>query len=82
MQVALQLLQPPTVLSRIVSCVSAVIQIRIRIVRCERRAKRQRQKPCDTKAHVFRPFLLVGSKESRRPPDYSSNLCPPKALAI
>ena len=40
------------------------LKIRIRIVRCQRPAKHQKHKPCETKARVFLPFLLVGRKES------------------
>ena len=52
-----------TVLSGIVSCDAAAIRIRIRIVRCQRLAKRQKHKPCETQAHFLPPRLLVGSKE-------------------
>ena len=47
-----------------VSCNSAAIRVQIRIVRCERPAKRQKHKPCETKARFFSPLLLVGSQES------------------
>ena len=43
---------------------SAAIRIRIRTVRFQRLAKRHKHKPCETKARVFPPFLLVGSKGS------------------
>ena len=39
-----------------VSCNSAAIRIRIRIVRCERPAKRQKHKPCKTKARFCSPL--------------------------
>ena len=51
-------------LSGIVSCDSAAIRIRIRIVRCERPAKRQKHRPWETKARVFPLLFLVGSQES------------------
>ena len=51
-------------LSGIVSCDAAAIRIRIRIVRCQRPAKRQKHKHCETQARfIFPPLLLVGSKE-------------------
>ena len=49
---------------RDVSCDSAAIRIRIRIARRERPTKRQKHKPCETKARGFPPSLLVGSQES------------------
>ena len=51
-------------LSGIVSCDSDAIRIRIRIVRCQRPAKRQKHKPCETQGRLFFAILLVGSKES------------------
>ena len=50
-------------LSGIVSCDAAAIQIRIRIARCQRPAKRQKHKHCETQARSSSPLLLVGSKE-------------------
>ena len=57
--------QTPQQLSGIVSCDAAAIRIRIRIARCQRPAKRQKHKPCETQARfsLFSPLLLVGSKE-------------------
>ena len=43
---------------------AAAIRIRIRIVRHEHFAKRQKPKPCKTKARSFFPLLPVGSQES------------------
>ena len=54
---------PCALLSGIVSCDAAAIRIRIRIVRCQRPAKRQKHKRCETQAHFSSPLLLVGSKE-------------------
>ena len=48
-------------LSGIVSCDAAAV--RIRIVRCEQHAKREKHKPCETEA-PFSPLLPVGSPES------------------
>ena len=42
-------------LSGIVSCDAAAIRIRIRIVRCQRPAKRQKHKPCETRARFLSP---------------------------
>ena len=42
-------------LSGIVSCDAAAIRIRIRIVRCQRPAKRQKHIPCETQARLFSP---------------------------
>ena len=42
-------------LSVIVSCDAAAIRIRIRIVRCQRPAKRQKHKYCETQAHFSTP---------------------------
>ena len=50
-------------LSGIVSCDAAAIRIRIRIVRCQRPAKRQKHKYCEIQAPFFPPLLLAGSKE-------------------
>ena len=50
-------------LSGIVSCDAAAIRIRIRIVRCQLPAKRQKHKHCETQTHFLPPLLLVGSKE-------------------
>ena len=50
-------------LSGIVSCDATAIRIRIRIVRCQRPAKRQKHKPCQTQARFLPPLLLVSSKE-------------------
>ena len=33
------------------------------IVRCQRPAKRQKHKPCETQARSLPPLFLVGSKE-------------------
>ena len=43
---------------------SAAIRIRIRIAQCQRSAKREKHKPCETQARCLPPLLLVGSKES------------------
>ena len=51
-------------LSGIVLCDLVAIRTRIRIVRCQRPAKRQKHKPCETKARVFSPLLLVDCQES------------------
>ena len=51
-------------LSGIASCDLVAIRIWIRIVRCERPAKRQKHKPCETKARLFPPLLPDGSQES------------------
>ena len=50
-------------LSGIVSCDAAAVRIRIRIVRCQLPAKRQKHKHCETQTHFLPPLLLVGSKE-------------------
>ena len=50
-------------LSGIVSCDAAAIRIRIRTVRCQRPAKRQKHIPCETQARFLAPLLLAGSKE-------------------
>ena len=47
-----------------VSCDSAATWMRIRIVRCQRPVKRQKHKPCETKARFFFSLLPVGSQES------------------
>ena len=47
----------------IVSCSSAAIQIRIRIVQYEQPAQHQKHKPCETKARFLPPLLRVGSQE-------------------
>ena len=52
-----------THLSGIVSCDAAAIRIWIRIVRCQRPAKRQKDKPCETQARFSSPLFLLGSKE-------------------
>ena len=51
-------------LSGIVSRDSAAVQIRIRIVRCQRPAKRRNPLPCETQARFFPPLLPVGNQES------------------
>ena len=54
-------------LSGIVSRDSDAIRIRIRIVRCQRPAKRHKHNPCETKARFSTPpppLLTVGSQES------------------
>ena len=51
------------VLSGIVSCDAAAIRIRTRIVRCQRPAKRQKHKHCETQARFLPPLLLVGSQQ-------------------
>ena len=43
----------PPKLSGIVSCDSAAMRIRIRIVRCQQPAKRQKHKPCETQGLFF-----------------------------
>ena len=46
---------PRSSLSGIVSCDAGAIWIRIRIVRCQRPAKRQKHKHCETQAHFSSP---------------------------
>ena len=46
-------------LNGIVSCDSVAVQIRIRIVRCQRPAKRQKHKPCETQARLPPHFSLL-----------------------
>ena len=55
---------PACAVSGIVLCDAAASRIRIRIARCQRPAKCQKHKPCETQGRVFPPFLLVGSEES------------------
>ena len=50
------------ILSGIVSCDAAATRIRIRIVRYQQPAKRQKHKPCQTQGRFLPPLLLVGSK--------------------
>ena len=50
--------------SGIVSCDSAVIRIRIRIVRCQRPTKHQTHNPAKQRPVSFPHFLFVGSQES------------------
>ena len=50
-------------ISGIVSCDAAAIRIRIRIVRCQRPAKRQKHKHGETQPQSLPPLLLVGSQE-------------------
>ena len=51
-------------LSGLASCDAGATRIRIRIVRRERPAKRQKHKPCETQARYIFPFLPVGSQKS------------------
>ena len=48
-------------LSGVVLCDAAAIRIRIRIVRFQQPAKRQKHRPCETHARFLPPLLLVGS---------------------
>ena len=57
-----------------VSCDLVAVRIRIRIVRCEQPAKRQKHKPCETKDTALLPVAVNGeivllSRRSLRPPN-------------
>ena len=54
---------PPRQFPTLYRAMRPAIRIRIRIVRCQRPAKRQKHKHCETQAHLSSPLLLVGSKE-------------------